>query len=288
MPRKAREREREQQRKESRRQRADAAVGAQAEQDAAAAPEPAPAPDPAVLRVADQIAAQLGETEDVPRATILRAVERIGGDAAEALCAEALAVEAGGGMWLGDRSRKRTPGGIFFYLLRQRAEKPDRLAIFYPDYQPTVPLTDDELRALLADAAAWPRAAPQQARVRLSGRPSKIPPPDVAPDTPYVIFNLESGAANVPPLSKDLPPVSVATSYRVLAPTAQWRKIAPALAQRPDARIGVVGRPAINPKRPGLITVRATGLTLMVPRAGDEGSRTGESENQGTAESLNR
>jgi hypothetical protein len=31
----------------------------------------------------------------------------------------------------------------------------------------------------------------------------------------------------------------------------------------------VVGQPAINPKRPGVITVRATGLRLLVPRADD-------------------
>ena len=274
MPRKAREREREQLRKESKRQRIEAAegtAGAPAPEDAPAAPEPAP--DPALLQVVDDIAAQLGEIDDEPRATILRAVVRLGADAALALLGEALAVEAGGGMWLGDGSRRRTPGGVFFYLLRQRAEKPDRLAIFYPEYQPIVPLTDDQLRALLADAPEWPRAAPQQARLRLSGRPSKIPPPDLAPETPYVIFNLESGAAQAPPLPSDLPPVSVTTTYRVLASTAQWRKIGPALVQQPDTWISVVGHPAINPKRPGVITMRATGLKLMMPRT-DEGRTT--------------
>jgi hypothetical protein len=276
MPRKSREREREQMRKESRRQRVDVAEraeGALEAQDAIGVPAPAPAPDPAALQVMDDIAAQLGETEEEPRATILRAVERLGADATLALLQEAQAVEAGGGMWLGDGSRRRTPGGVFFYLLRQRAEKPDRLAIFYPDYQQIVPLTDDQLRALLSDAPEWPRAAPQQVRLRLAGRPAKIPPPDLAPETPYVIFNLESGPEQAPPLSSDLPPVRVTTTYRVLANTAQWRKIAPALVQRPDARIGVVGHMAINPKRPGVITVRATGLKLLVPRV-DEGRPT--------------
>ncbi len=276
MPRKSREREREQLRKESKRQRvevAERAAGAQAPSDAADVPAPAPAPDPAALQLAAEIAGQLGETEEEPRATILRAVERVGAQVALALLQEAQAVEAGGGLWLGDGSRRRTPGGVFFHLLRQRTEKPDRLAIFYPDYQPIVPLTDAELRGLLADAPAWSRAAPQQARLRLVGRPSKIPPPDLAPETPYVIFNLESGAAQAPPLSSDLPPVGVTTTYRVLAATAQWRKVVPALVQQPDARIGVVGLPAINPKRPGVITVRATGLKLLVPRV-DEGRTT--------------
>lgn len=280
MPRKSREREREQLRKESKRQRVEAVEGAsdaQSPSDAADAPKPTPipAPDLAALRLADEIAAQLGETAEEPRATILRAVTRLGADGALAMLGEAQAVEAGDGMWLGDGSRRRTPGGVFFSLLRQRSEKLDRLAIFYPEYQPIVPLNDDELRALLADAMDWPRATPQQARVRLAGRPAKIPPPDAAPETPYVIFNLESGAAQAPPLSRDLPPVGATTTYRVLATTAQWRKITPALVQQPEARIGVVGQPAINPKRPGVITVRAIALRLMIPRS-DEGRTTNE------------
>ncbi|MDQ2999010.1 MAG: phosphorylated adapter RNA export RNA-binding domain-containing protein [Chloroflexota bacterium] len=275
MPRKSREREREQLRKESKRQRveqAEIAEGAQSSPDLVDAPAPAAAPDPAALALATEIAEALGETEDEPRATILRAVVRLGADAALALLQEAQVIEAGGGLWIGDGSRRRTPGGVFFQLLQQRTEKPDRLAIFYPDYQQVAPLTDDELGALLADAATWPRAAPQQVRLRLSGRPSKIPPPDLVPETPYVIFNLESGPAQAPPLSSDLPPVGLTTTYRVLATTAQWRKIAPALVRQPYARIGVVGRPAINPKRRGVITVRATTLKLLVPSA-DEGRR---------------
>src|SRR5215210_4556090 len=109
MPRKSREREREQQRKESKRQRVDVAeraIGAQEPQDAAIAP--APAPDPAALQVVDAIAGQLGETEEEPRATILRAVVRLGADATLALLGEAQAVEADGGLWLGDGSRRRT------------------------------------------------------------------------------------------------------------------------------------------------------------------------------------
>ena len=108
MPRKSRERERAQLRKESKRQRveaADSAADAPVSEDAAAAPAPEAAPDPGALQTADTIAAQLGETEDEPRATILRAVMRLGADAALALLGEALALEAGGGMWLGDGSR---------------------------------------------------------------------------------------------------------------------------------------------------------------------------------------
>jgi hypothetical protein len=274
MPRKSREREREQQRKGRRRQREGAADAVATTQEPGQEAEEVsePTTDPAVLQVAAEIADQLGETEEQPRGTILRVVERLGAEAALAFLQEAQAVEAQGGLWLGDGSRRRTPGGVFFYLVRQRTEKPDRLAIFYPEYEPTVPLDLAEVSALLADAPTWPRAAPERVRFRLSGRPANIPPPDVAPETPYVVFNLESGVEEAPPLAKELPPVGATTTYRVLAATDQWLKIVPALLRQPEARIGVVGELAINPKRPGVVTVRAAGLKLLAPRAVEQSS----------------
>ena len=182
MPRKSREREREQQRKERKRH-----TDELPERSAAAEPQAEPSaatPDPAALQLAAEVAEQLGETEEVPRGTILRAVTRLGAEATQALVQEALAIEAQGGQWLGDGSRKRTPGGVFFRLVRDRAEKLDRIAIFYPEYQQVDPLTADELGGLLADVASWPRARPQQVRFRIAGRPSKIPASDLPPETP--------------------------------------------------------------------------------------------------------
>src|SRR5438876_234395 len=83
---------------------------------------------------------------------------------------------------------------------------------------------------------------------------AKIPAPDISTDTPYVIFSLKSAAEQAPPLPKGLPPVTAATTYRILATADQWLKIAPALLRQPDARIGVSGDVAISPKRPELIT----------------------------------
>jgi hypothetical protein len=274
MPRGAREKQREQTKKERKRQQAEALAPAAAQGEEV--DEAAQAPDPAELELAAEIADQLGEIEDEPRGTILRAVQRLGSVAARGLLEETQAIEAQGGLWLGDRSRRRTPGGVFFYLVRQRAEKPDRLAIFYPEYEQIIPLTLDELGTLLADAAQWPRVPAQRVRFRLSGRPANIPPPDLPDGTPYVIFNLESGSQHTPPLAKELPPIRASTTYRVLAAADQWRKIAPLLLERPDVRIGIIGEAAINPKRPNVITVRATGLKPLVPRAAAEAAESEE------------
>src|SRR5690349_3776107 len=121
MPRKSREREREQLKKE-RKRHADQAPQHNAPADLQVE-TPEAEPDPAALQLAAEIAEALGETEDQPRGTILRVVERLGAESALAFLREAQAVEAQGGLWLGDRSRKRTPGGVFFHLVRNGVEK---------------------------------------------------------------------------------------------------------------------------------------------------------------------
>ena len=69
-------------------------------------------------RIAEELADELGETEELPRRQLRRVVQTLGAERARAILAEALAVEARGGLLVPDGSRRRTPGGIFFHLVR--------------------------------------------------------------------------------------------------------------------------------------------------------------------------
>jgi cold shock protein len=249
MSRKQRQREREQQRKEHKRQRAEVAksVGAAA-----------PLPDPAAAQVAAEIAGRLGETEDEPRAQIERIVQYLGVDIALAWLQEALEIEAQGGMWLPDGSRRKTPGGVYFKLVQRRAAKTDVLSIFYPEYEQILPLDEQDLAERLAGAAGWPLAVVQQMSFSIMGRPAAIAPPDVPLQAPYVVFDLATGPQHAPQLIKGLPPVTAPTTYRVLAPTRQWPQAADALIARPDAQVVVSGYPALDPRAAGTIVVGAT------------------------------
>src|SRR5918998_3824544 len=80
----------------------------------------------AALRIADA----LGEQVHGPRAQVGRVVEVLGIERAQALYEQALEVEAGGGMMLPDGSRRRTPGGVFFKLVRDSTSDTDREKIF--------------------------------------------------------------------------------------------------------------------------------------------------------------
>jgi hypothetical protein len=59
-------------------------------------------------------------------------VQHLGVDAALALLQETLQVEAQGGLLVSSGRRRRTPGGVFLYLAKQRLPGRDRRAVFWP------------------------------------------------------------------------------------------------------------------------------------------------------------
>lgn len=99
------------------------------------APSPDHTPRP-LTEIVDEIAAQLGETEPTPRKTIKRAVRILGPDQVQALLDCTLETERTGGLMLPDGSRRRTPGGVFFYLIRMSVEPKERYKILRPHPNP--------------------------------------------------------------------------------------------------------------------------------------------------------
>jgi hypothetical protein len=69
------------------------------------------------------IAQKLGETEPEPLQRLRAVVDILGPEQALAMCEKALAVEQQGGMLTQDGTRRRTVGGIFFYLVRGSGNK---------------------------------------------------------------------------------------------------------------------------------------------------------------------
>lgn len=71
-----------------------------------------------------QVAAMLEETEPKVKGQINVVVRRAGIDNTMALLKEVLAVEQCGGMLTADGLRRRTPGGVFLLLARQKGYIP--------------------------------------------------------------------------------------------------------------------------------------------------------------------
>jgi PHAX RNA-binding domain-containing protein len=129
------------------------------------------------------IAQQLGETDPIPREQIRRIVERLGTEATLGLLRETLDLEAQGGMLLPDRSRQRTRGGVFFYLVRSRTSKKDRAFIWPPappstlpphTNEPVAPPRAWEDRLAVLDEVLQQKRIATTVKITLIGRPGKI------------------------------------------------------------------------------------------------------------------
>src|SRR5919202_509871 len=84
--------------------------------------------------VASTIAQRLGETQPVAISQIFRIVRRLGPEAALAWLEKAEAIEAQGGLMTPD-GKRRTPGGVYFRIVKDGISPQDRAAIFFVNGQ---------------------------------------------------------------------------------------------------------------------------------------------------------
>lgn len=73
-----------------------------------------------------QVAQTLGETEAQAVVQIERIVTCLGADQTLIHLQETQTIEEQGGMMVPDGSRRRTPGGVFFFLVKQRLKEEGR------------------------------------------------------------------------------------------------------------------------------------------------------------------
>lgn len=94
----------------------------------------------AIRRKIDGLIESLGETDARALLQIHRIIERIGLDFALEKLEQTEQTEAQGGLMLSDDSRRRTKGGVFFFLvkqeLKQEGRKTDMKEIFYKNQHP--------------------------------------------------------------------------------------------------------------------------------------------------------
>lgn len=80
----------------------------------------------AIRKTITEISETLKETDDQALGQIERIVEYLGVEQALAYLQQTQQIEAQGGMMLTDGSRRRTPGGVFFYLVKQQLKAEER------------------------------------------------------------------------------------------------------------------------------------------------------------------
>ena len=222
---------------------------------------------PAVWALARAIATVLGETLPPPLRTITRIVDRLGPDRARAFLGQALTVEAQGGLTLPD-GRRRTPGGVFFFLVRQSPDvTPDERAYIFPfrpghppteaappptPPRPPTPWTDDTYHEIMATLQQDEGRA-TTVKITVIGRPGAAVEQGQA-------AALALTSEKVPDLPKGLPTPPAGTRYTVFVAPKQWARVAEALAADPEDAAIIEGYAALDPRVEG-IAVYATSAT---------------------------
>ncbi len=254
---------------------------------APAAPEPAARPratrplSPEAQALAAEIAAALGETAPDPVGQIARAVDRLGTERARAFFVQVQEIEVGGGQMLPDGSRRRTPGGLFFLLLRRSADvrQRDKVYIFPQLFQDkkaraeaeagkgesagaapaSVAWTDETYRALARQLQQHSSGRATTVKITVIGRPGAAVEQGQA-----VVLALVS--AKVPDLPKGVPEPPVGTRYTVFVARKPWARVAEALAADPEDAAIIEGYAALDPRVEG-IAVYATSATTKRTQA---------------------
>lgn len=234
-----------------------------------------------IRRVADQIAAQLGERATPPVLQIRRIVKVLGVERAQAFAREALAVEANGGLLVPDGSRRRTPGGVFFHLVKAQVKARERWLLFRrppPRTRPPVssaaepvssqPVLTWKTRQSTVREALREKGAVHDVKIVLVGRPGVV-----VERLNCVITAMDSTRG--PSLPKGLPAIpTTPTTYTVYIAHKHWEGIAAALTNPEDALV-VEGWAAFDPELEG-IAVFATFVTTKLTRGEQKRRSTGE------------
>jgi len=202
---------------------------------------------------------QLADALEEPNRPLLQQVLRmLGSDRTTALLAETLQCEANGGMLTADGTRRRTPGGVFFQLVRQQASPKERQRLFP---RPTLPhrqapseglpptvgvpppqgLPWDEVSTIIQTLATQPPGEARTMKLTLIGRPGTVEVRGQA-----VVFRMQGKAPG--PLPKGLPPLpsTPALTWNVMVALRQWNRVKDSVTTNQEDQLIIEGYPALQ------------------------------------------
>jgi PHAX RNA-binding domain len=200
---------------------------------------------------------KLAEVLQESNVSLLTQVLRmLGQDRTIALLTQTLHCEANEGMLTKDGTRRRTPGGTFFQLVRQQASPQERRRLFpspasqpgQRQPQPPRALTWDEARALMQTLATEPPGEARTMKLTLIGRPGKVETHGQA-----VIFRMQGKPPGA--LPRGLPPVpsTAPLTWNVMVALRQWNRVKDSLATHQDDQLIIEGYPAMQGSEPVLL-----------------------------------
>jgi Phosphorylated adapter RNA export protein, RNA-binding domain len=224
--------------------------------------------EPSQGETAKHIADDLGETGNNVRFQIARIVKAIGRTAALSFLAKAQEIEAKGGMKTNDGSRRRSLGGVYFYLVYgegiekatgerlQRPRNPNKPKSAPKEktaVAPPQPQIKWEERIEIINELMKERGTATTVKITLIGTFNTYK------EQGTCTVGVMQASEKIPALPKGVPtPPEVRSSYVVYIGSKQWKGIVEAAKDKEDSLI-IEGYPQIDSQK-GVISVFATSV----------------------------
>jgi len=200
---------------------------------------------------------------------LTKVLRTLGQDRCRAILAETLIREANGGMLTKDGTWRRTPGGVFFQLVKERATTQERRRLFprpalqHGPAQPQGPpqtLTWTEVQTILAMLATHPAGETRTMKLTLIGRPGKVEMRGQA-----VLFRMQGKPPGA--LPRGLPPVPAQAplTWNVMVALRQWNRVKDSLAANQDDQLIIEGYPLIQGSQ--LVLLAQSCVSMLQQRA---------------------
>lgn len=178
----------------------------------------------AITALAKEIAAQLKEDKSVPMLQIRKLIELKGEPFVREQVAATLKVEESGGMMTAEGDRRRTIGGVFFWLSKEALTTEERLEVFPSrrHYQPPVRTIQwEERREILASMTRYGRIRTMQLVLR-----GQVPVLSQDDEWVQIGFQqtIESHPVQVYPRGVPAPPEQVVT-WVVAVEASRWHAV---------------------------------------------------------------
>ena len=217
---------------------------------------------------AAKIAESLGETDEKPVGQISQVIEKCGLEFTQKVVEETLKIEEKGGMKTHDGKRRRTKGGVFFFLIKGRMAADIRQEIF-PNFgkhsngdvaPPGIKFAErlEYYKPLLEEPGQI-----KNLTVKLIGRPGKM-----HIENGSVMMIIEQKEVKAPPYPKgvpDLEEVEGTTYYFVIMSLRHWQRIEESLQDETDMMI-VEGTAVYDPEVGGISLLTTSATTKLLER----------------------
>jgi len=182
---------------------------------------------------AEDVAKQLNESGADPVRQIALIAEHLGTDFVKENLEETLKIEAEGGMMTQEGERRRTPGGVFFYLVKGKME-PNVRQIIFPNFgqQAKGGVVEWKDRGEFVEKAMQDRGDLRRVSITVVGRPSNVV---IEENSVFAVFNYEHPNA---PYPRGVPqPPEKPDTYVIYMSMKHWEPVAEAVQNPKDELI---------------------------------------------------